>query len=332
MFNFEKDFIKELSILLAKDFSREDWLAKIGKVYTGIMSGDNIGILSQGSFKDAVIASCNPNWGEADDMASQKWDLNTFGVYKSFCYDNLLPELKRAQKLYDLTSNEAAMKWISDYVEKAFVESVVAKAFFASKEAGDYTTAGFDGINGLFTLAQNFVAGGQADANQITPITTNTKAALKAGTTAVDIIETLIDDAPADVKGDENAVIIMNQTMYDAMAYNLKINKGIYIESQWSALFNGLKETTYNGYKLVVIPTLDKIMGQMVSGDKFYGKAGIAMFTTTDNILFGTTSDDEAGVANVDVFEDKTSQDTKAVVKYSLGAAIADPKMFQLAI
>lgn len=331
MYVYESNFIKELSILLAKDFSNDTFLNSIGKMYTGILNGDKVGIMSQGSFTDAVIASCNPDFKAPKSIAKETWSLNNFGVYLSFCFDDLLPELKRNQQLYDLTENEAANAWMTSYVEKAVVESVVAKAFMASTDSSDNVTVGLDGIDGILTQMLGYVSGGQADASQVVSIATNSKAWGKTGTNAVDTIEELIEAAPADVKASDNAVIIMTQAMYDCIAYDLKLNKGIYIETQWSTLFGGLKETTYNGYRVVVIPALDGIITKLQSGDAWYQKPLIAVMTTTDNLLFGSQSDDEAGIADLDIFNDKNTQTTKVIAKYSLGAVVADPKGFAIA-
>lgn len=331
MYIYEDKFIKELSILLAKDFSKDTFLNAIGKMYTGILPGDKVGIMSQGSFTDAVIASCNPTFKTPKSIAKETWSLNNFGVYLEFCFDDLLPELKRNQQLYNLTENEAANAWMTSYVEKAVVESVIAKGFMASTNSSDNVTVGLDGIDGVLTQMLKYVSGGQADATQVVPIATNSKAWGKTGTNAVDVIEELIEAAPASVKASDNAVIIMTQAMWDCVAYDLKLNKGIYIETQWNVLFGGLKETTYNGYKVVVIPALDGIITQLQSGDAWYQKPLIAMMTTTDNLLFGSQSDDEAGIANLDIFNDKKSQTTNVVATYSLGAVVADPKGFSLA-
>lgn len=331
MITYSQDFIKELSIYLAKDFNKETFLNKIGKTYTGILNGDKVGIFSQGSFMDAVVASCNPTFSAPKNIAQQTWSLGNFGIYKEWCFDDLNAELKRNQKLYDLESNEAAQKWITEYMEKAFVESIIAKAFLASTDPSANVTSGLNGINGILPQMINYVSGGLADGSQVVPISTNSKAWGKTGTNAVDILETLIDAAPASVKASANAEIIMTQAMYDAVAYDLKLNKGIYVESQWEALFGGLRETTYNGYKVVVVPALDGIIEQLQSGDQFYGKPLIAIMTTSDNLLFGSSSDEEAGVADVDVFDDKKTQTTNAKVNYSLGAVVADPKGFSIA-
>lgn len=326
-----RDFIKELSILLVQDFVRENWLAKIGRTYTGIMDGDNAGIASKGSFKDAVEASCDPEWTDPDTFATQKWSLGKFMIPKKFCYDNILPEIRRHQSLYNLSEDEAARTWMTSYLENAFAEAVIAKGFFASKNSGDYTTAGFGGIDGILTQMKNYVAGGEADTDQVTAISTNTKAWLKTGTNAIDVIENVIDDAPASVKGSDDAILIVNQTFFDCLSYCLRIAKGINIESQYSDTFKGLKTATYGGYELVIIPQLDAVMAQMVSGDAWYGKAGVVIFTNKSNLLFGTSSTEEAGVADVAISEDFKSQSTLALVKFSLGAVVADPKGFQIA-
>ena len=323
-------FALQLSKLLARELDNTDYLAQIGSVYSGVMSGDKVGILSRGTFKNAIAASCNPAWTEATTPTQDTWALANFMIPASFCYDNFIAEIKRYQQLYTLDGNSAAQKWVTDYMKNAFNESVIAKGLFGSTVSGDYTSVGFGGINGILTLALNAIAGG-ASARQTT-IATNTNAALRTGTTALDALTSMIADAPIDVKASKNAVIIMNQAFYDALAINLINNKGFNIESQWTALSTGLKIATIWNYKVVIVPMMDRVMASMVSGDKFFGKAGVALFTSTDNILFGSSSNEVAGVGNVDVFDDKPNQMTKAIVKYSLGALIADETQFQLAI
>lgn len=331
MIEYSKDFIKELSILLAKDFDRTDYLNVLGKSFTGILPNDKVGILPGGGFTDSVIAGCNPTFKSQPSLDKETWSLNNFMIATQWCYDQLDSELKRNQALYDLTENEAANAWITDYMQRALSESVIARAMFASTTAADYTTAGLNGIDGILTQMLNYVSGGQADASQVVPITTNTKAWGKTGTNTIDTLEALIDAASADVKASPNAVIVMTQAFYDCLRYNLVINKGIYIESQWTALFGGLKETEYNGYKIIIVPAMDNVITHMVSGDKFYQKPLVAYMTTTDNVYFGSQSNKEAGIADLDIFNDKNTQTTKAIAKFSLGVVLPSAKDFSLA-
>lgn len=331
-YNFEKEFIKELSILLMKDFNKDTFLNVFGKTYNGLQNGDNVGIMPTGTFSDAVIASCNPNFTDPKGISTGKWVLNNFMIPKQFCYDNLITELKRNEKIYDLQSNEAANAWMTQYVEKAFVDSVIAKTFFASTDSSDNVTTGLDGINGILTTMLAQVSGGEADGSQVVPVATQTKAWAKTGTNAIDLLENLIDAAPASVKRSDDAVIVVTQALYDALSYNLRVNKGIYVDAQWDAMFGGLKTTTYNGYTLVVIPALDGLIEEMQSGDQFYGKPIIAFMTTKSNIMIGSQGDEEAGVSDVDIFDDKNTQTTKVLVKFSLGVHIPDAKGWSLCI
>lgn len=325
-----KDFAVELSTLLAEDFDRADYLAAIGNCYSGVLSGDKVGVVPNGVFGDAVVAQCNPAWGTPKALVNTTWVLGSFMIPKQYCYDTMASEIKRYEKLYELSTIDAAKKWISSQVESAFAASVVAKAFFGSTTTADYASAGFEGVNGIFTQCANYLGSGDADASQATVIGTNTKAWLKTGTNALEAIENMISDAPTDVKASENAVIVMNEGFYDALMFNLKVNKGVFIESQWSALFGGFKATTYNGYKLVVVPMMDKVLGAMATGDKFKDHPNMALFTTSDNLLFGASTNEQAGLGSVDIFDDKNTQTTKAIVKFSLGALVPNPKGFQL--
>ena len=326
-----KDFAVELSTILAQDFDRADYLGAIGTCYGGVLSGDKVAVINNGSFADSVVAGCNPAWGTPAGSTDATWELGNFMIAKQYCYDTMVPEIKRFEKLYELSTVEAAKKWISAQMESAFAQSVIARGFFGSTKAADYTTAGFVGSQGLFTDALNAITAGTADATQETAIATNTKAWLKTDMNAVNTLESLISDADADIKASPNAVIVINSDFWDAVGYNLKVNKGINIESQWTALFGGLKETTYEGYKVIVVPAIDAINKKMVTGDLFFGHPNIALFTTQDNMLFASASDERAGIGTVKVFDDDNTQTTRALVKYSLGAMIPNKKKFQLA-
>lgn len=330
-FEYDKDFVAELSKILAKTFDRTDYLAKISKTYTGVLSGDKVGIRSVSSFQDVGVASCNPNYTSINSGSAATWDLANLGLYKYLCFDDLDAEMKRAQKLYDLESNEAAMFVMKDFAERALTEALIARSFFASKTAADNVTPGLDQINGFLTQMLAQVSGGTADASQVVPISTNSKAWGKTGTNAVEVLENLIDAAPASVKNSDNAVIITTQALWDCVAYDLKINKGLYIESQWTALFGGLKETTYGGYRVVVVPALDNIINQLQSGDVWYNKPLIGIFTSVDNLFIGSSSNEAKGIDSVDIFNDKTAQVTRLVANFSLGALVPDPKGWALA-
>lgn len=329
--NFDETYIKELSQLLAKDFSREDWLAKVGRMSTGVITGDKVGLIPQGSFKNVVAASCNPTYTSINNPAKTTWTVKDFGIYKELCYDNVLAELKRNQKLYNLADNEAVRVTMLEFVEKAMVESVVAHAFLGNSDASENVTTGLGDIDGVFAQAINAVAGGTADATQVYAIPTNSKAYGKTGTNAIEILENLIDAAPAAVKGSDKAIIICTQALYDCVRYDLTVNKGFYIQDQLNMLFGGMRETTYNGYRLVVMPELDNIIGQLQSGDQFYNKPLLALFTTSDNLAFGSSSDEEAGIKSVELWNDPRTKTTLVSAVYSLGAILVDPKGFSIA-
>lgn len=322
-------FVKELSKLILKDFSKETFLGSFGKVYNGIAENDKVGLFQTANgFTKVVASSCNPDWQDADVVAETDWSLGNFMLPVAWCYDSLNVELRRLQSLYDLDENEAFQKYASEYLETALAQSIVAKAFFGSTNTADYTTiTGLGGVNGLLTQMDNYVTNGDADASQKVSFT-NTKAALRTGTGAIDLLEDLIDSCP---EKSEDSVIVINQALYDDLAYVARVNKGVYFETQWSALFGGLKETTYNGYRVVIVPTLDKVLKQMGSGDKFANKRAIAIMGDRQNFMFGSITKEDAGIGTIDIWFEKNEQKEKGIVKYSLGVAIPDPKGFSYA-
>ena len=314
---------KQLNVILSEGLASENFLAKVGTLYTGIQNGDLVGTNIAGSFADAATASCNPTWAEGDVMDTKTWSLANIAIYKKFCNETLASELKRNQPLDAIGS--PAEELIKAQLTESFIQSVVANGFLGYTGS---STAGLKSIDGIFTQMAVMAT---ADPTKKVEIATNTKAAMNAGVTAVDVLENLIDAGSAKLHAASDQILVMTDAMWRAVSYNLKVNKGVYVENQWKALFGGVKETEYDGIPVIVIPTLDGIIANMGADDLFYKKPYLAAYTTKSNILFGSQNTVEAGLADVKVQEDFAAQDTKALVKYSLGAVVANPAYFVLA-
>ena len=249
--------------------------------------------------------------------------MGTYGLFKEYCETQLNKELLRNQKLFDLTQNDAFNQYVTDYMEKAFNEAIFARAFFQSSAASDYTTAGLTGnTNGILLQGEALIANGDSDAAQHISIATNTKAALRNGTTAIDVLFDVIDSFSSDLQDD--AYIMVNQKFFSDLAYCMRnaSTNHTWNESQYTELKGGYKAYQFDGYKVIVNPLIDKILEKMQSGDKFYGKRAVIFASNTTSIQVGTREDEDQKF-NADVFYDRVDKNVKASFVFNTGSIIA---------
>ena len=98
---------------------------------------------------------------------------------------------------------------------------------------------------------------------------------------------------------------------------------------QWTALFDGITETNYNGVQMIAIPFLDEIIKgcETVSGGKAWNKPYRALYTIKDDLLVGMESESE--VADIQVWFNKDEQTNKILSKDKIGTLIADDNLVQ---
>ncbi|GEM_PF-3608785 len=324
-----KEYAVELARYIFDAFIKENGLNEIATLYTGVVTGDDVNVFAKGSFTEVGSAECNPTFGDANVSSGKKWTLGSYGIYKKWCEEQLEKELLRNQKLFDLTENEAFMQYVSEYLEQAFNEALVARTLFQSTDSSDYTTNGLVGAsNGLLLQGEALIADGDAKASQLVGITTNTKAWLRTGTNAIDTLYNVIDEFSADLQ--EDGYIMVNQKFYSDLAYAMRMNGNKWNETQYEELKGGYKAYNFDGYKLIVNPYIDKILEQMVSGDKFYGKRAIIFASTKLSIGIGTRENEDTSF-KADVWFSKDDNDVKAKVEFNSGAIIAVNDNFVMA-
>lgn len=300
----------------------ENYLSKIGTMVTGVIPGnDKVGLVSRPGYLEGEAASCNPTYKAGGSIDDVEWDIAKVILPYKWCADDVEAELKRNQELYDLTANDAMMKIIKDWMTNALVNNSLALGLFGDKTSSKTELQLTDGIIKRAIAAGNrttIASGDQTMANMI------------AGMTAVEYVEKMLLEADEELKSADDAEIIMSKALWDAIHYNMTVSKGIFIETQWNTLFNGFgKETTWNGYKVVVIPAIDKII-KSVSGNVLSGYPYFAMLTTESNVRFGSMNNKEAGISDIDVWFDKKENVTYAKAIYSLGTQLPQTNMVHL--
>ena len=220
--------------------------------------------------------------------------------------------------IYNLSADRAIAKFIKDYMTTAVANSALAVAFL-----GDTTSQ----LTGAIKETDGIVKQSMTGVKKVDLAGKNVAGGLSAKGDAIGYMRKLVESASGALRQASDGVIIVTQALWDALADDTMVNFGINIDGQWTSLYNGLKETKWGGYNVVVIPGLDEAI--TATGDKgvlvkkpFYG-----LFTTKSNLEFGVAGNAQAGIADVNVGEDSRTQTTLASAKFAIGAAIVDNNM-----
>ena len=100
-------------------------------------------------------------------------------------------------------------------------------------------------------------------------------------------LDALISDASTVLRQANGQLIYITQALKDALDADLKRNnKGS--ELQWTALFDGITETNYNGVQMLAIPFLDEIIKGLrkpSAAGKAWNKPYRALYTIKDDLL-----------------------------------------------
>lgn len=292
---------------------------------------------------------CNPTFGTSVIATSEKeWDIHEWEVAEKICYKDLegtvaQVAMRTKTNIADLTGTEYTDYILAPRLELAIRKMLMRYAWFGDKAADTVTDGGnlLDSIDpAYFTLVDGFwkrlftLAAATPDrrttcaANAATTFAEQ-KAAMRQNYAAVDFLDALISDASTVLRQANGQLIYITQALKDALDADLKRNnKGS--ELQWTALFDGITETNYNGVQMLAIPFLDEIIKgcETVSGGKAWNKPYRALYTIKDDLLVGMESESE--VADIQVWFNKDEQMNKILSKDKIGTLIADDNLVQV--
>lgn len=303
--------------------NNENFLQKIGTTETGVVTGDRISMIAGAGYTDGIGGTCGEHdWNKPTLFSEDTWSISDVELPYEFCYKTWEKELKRNMDLYNLSSDAASLKIIKKYIGDALANNALCLALFGDTASAN---AKLQLTDGIIKKVMAIVSG---NASRKSAGVTQTDVYMRTNTNAIEAIENLFLDAAPELKSADNQFILMTQKYWDAIEYNMKFGLKSAIEPQWTALFGGMKETTWNSRRVVVCPAIDTIIAS-VANNALAGNPYFALYTTTDNIRFGSSSTKESGVADIDVWENKDLNVTRAKVDYSIGAIVAQSNMIQ---
>ena len=340
--------LQSLSELLFSKLLGEERLAQVFNVIFGAENGKKVGFIGEFGLVGKAAQGCDPTYNSSQIETSEKtWDLGEWGVYEKICYRDLIGTLaqvamRRGANIADLTGTEYIDDIVYPRLELAIYKMLMRFAWFGDKNADNVTDGGVitDGVDpAFFTVTdgfwKRFFAIASADSARRVNIAANAEATFaeqKAGIlengVATGILDSLIMGASADLRQGENQVIFVTQSLKDALSRDIRNNnKGS--ELQWSAIFDGITESQYDGIRLVAMPLWDSIIQAYESTGTAWNKPHRAVYTTTNNLLVGI--DNYTDFAELNVFFDEKSELNLLKSKGALGTLVAQDNMVQVA-
>ena len=281
--------VKDLKRLIFLAVTDPESLGKIFNFLPKQKHGEKVGFIGEFGMVGKASQGCNPTFGTSVIATSEKeWDIHEWEVAEKICYKDLegtvaQVAMRTKTNIADLTGTEYTDYILAPRLELAIRKMLMRYAWFGDKAADTVTNGGnlLDSIDpAYFTLVDGFwkrlftLAAATPDrrttcaANAATTFAEQ-KAAMRQNYAAVDFLDALISDASTVLRQANGQLIYITQALKDALDADLKRNnKGS--ELQWTALFDGITETNYNGVQMLAIPFLDEIIKgcETVSGGK----------------------------------------------------------------
>lgn len=340
--------LQSVNELIFKEVLGEDRLAQMFNVIFGAENGKKVGFIGEFGLVGKAAQGCNPTYDNtAIDTTEKTWALGEWGVYEQICYADLLGTLaqsamRRGMNIADLTGTEYVDDIVYPRLELAIYKMLMRFAWFGDTGADNVADGGVT-TNGVspdyFTVTDGFwkrlyaiVAANAQRRVEIAANNQTTFAAQKSGIitsgVATGVLDNLIMGATPELRQAANQVIFVTQSLKDALNHDIRKNNAG-SELQWTAIFDGITETNYDGIRLVAIPFWDSIIQAYESTGTKWNKPHRALYTTTNNLLVGI--DNYTDFAELKVFFDEKSELNLLKSKGALGTIIADDNLVQVA-
>ena len=338
--------VREISRLVFKDVLTAERIGSLLNVFRGVYNGDKLGVIGEFGLLGTASTGCSPTWGnDAMDTSEKTWDIASWQIAEQLCYadvENTLVKytLNNGTDIADMTANDYLDEIVMPRLELAIMKMYLRIAWFGDKNATDVANGGvitnatdvpyFTLTNGLFQQLFAGVTAGTTPRVTITANAQTTKAAQMAGiaTEAVDVLDAMINNASPALRQQSDQIIYVTQSFADGLeAQLLKTYYGS--ELHWTALFNGIRETSYRGIRLRVLPQFDEIIQGYEGTATAYNAPHRAVYTTERNLALGVNGTDE--FASLRISFDETTLLNHIYATDKLGAMVLDEAMAVIA-
>ena len=338
--------VREISKLIFKDVLTAERIGSLVNIIRGVYNGDKLGIVGEFGLLGTANTGCNPTWGNDAIATSEKtWDIGAWQIAEQLCWadvENTLVKytLNNGSDIVDLTPNDYLDEIVVPRLELAIMKMYIRLAFFGDKNASDVGNGGvitnasdvpyFTLIDGYFKQLFAGVTAGTTPRVTITANTQTTKAAQKSGiaSEAVDVLDAMINSASPTLRQQSDQIIYVTQSFADGLeAQLLKTYYGS--ELHWKDLFAGIREASYRGIRIRVIPMLDEIIQGYEGTATAFNAPHRAIYTTERNLALGVNGTDD--FAGLRISFDETTLLNHIYATDKLGAMVVDEAMAVIA-
>lgn len=338
--------VREISKLIFKDVLSAERIGSLFNVFRRVYNGDKLGLVGEFGLLGTANSGCSPEWGNsAIDTSEKTWDIAAWQVAEKLCWADVESTLvkytlENGTDIADMTANDYLDEVIVPRLELAIMKMYFRLAYFADKAADTTANGGvlkvgvnkayFNLTDGIWKQLFSIVS---ADASKRVTIAANseaTKAAQIAGISqqAVDTLNDLITAASPALRGASDQVIYVTQTIADGLEEQL-LSSYYGSELHWESLFAGIRETTYRGIKVRVLPLWDEIIQSYEGTTTAYNLPHRAIYTTERNLALGVTGTDE--FASLRISFDETTLLNHIYATDKLGSLVLDSNMVVVA-
>lgn len=338
--------VREVNKLVFLEVLQADRIGTLLDIHKDVYNGDKLGLIGEFGLLGKAGDGCSPTYGnDAINTDEKTWDIKAWQVAEQLCYEDVEATLvkytlENGTNIADMTANEYLDEVIVPRLELALMKMYIRIAFFGDKNADTTANGGvlkvgtdknyFTLINGIF---KQLYAGVTAGTTKRVVIEANSEDTIAEQMNAIssqacDVLDDMITNASPRLRQASNQVILVTQSF--ATGFETQLLKTYYgSELHWNDLFSGIRETTYRGIKIRVVPMFDEIIQNYEGTATAYNLPHRAIYTTEQNLALGVTGTDE--FAKLDIFFDRTTRLNHIFATDKMGAMVVDESMAVIA-
>ena len=305
-------------------------------VLTGVIPGSRLGGIGEMEPIGRPANGCNPDW-KASKIATQEkvWELGEYEVAEKICYKDLEDtlvqfSLRTGTARADVTGTDYMDVIIEPTLRTAMEKMIWRMLWFGSKTSANFSDGGsitngidptlFKVCDGLFKRLFDLTI---AFPLQRVTISANTEtsyaaqiSAIRTAGVATGIFDELIYNAPMTLRQSSDKILLVTQTLADALAIDIKRTTGSNL--QWESLFDGLVSATiYNGQKILALPLWDEMIQVFENNGTSWNKPHRAVFASKSTLKGGINSSNL--LAELKIWFSDDDQDNKMLVRDKVG-------------
>ena len=335
--------VRDLNRLVFKDVLAADRIGSLLNVFPRVFNGDKLDLVGEFGLLGKANTGCSPTYGTDTISTEEKtWDLASWMIAEQICWNDIVGTLVKytmntGTSMADLTANDYLAEIVVPRLELAIMKMYIRLAFFADKNADTTANGGvlkvgtdktyFTLTNGIWQQIYTIVSG---DASKRVTISANSEATKAAqisniSSQAVDVLNDMIAAASPALRQASDQIIYCTQSFADGLETQL-LASYYGSELHWESLFGGIREASYRGIRLRVVPMWDEIIQSYEGTTTAFNLPHRAIYTTERNLALGVNGYDE--FAELDIFFEQGTRLNKIYAADQMGALVVDSNMF----